>query len=60
MEFLVSDNGLEYLDLFSVLLKQHKVWHICILPYNSQVNGFVEVVHKAFIQGLWKLTGGFT
>jgi len=39
---IVTDNGPTFVQALDVLADQYQIRHICISPYNSQVNGVVE------------------
>jgi hypothetical protein len=45
LEEIITDNGLAFIEALNWLAEQYKIHHICISPYNSQVNGIVECCH---------------
>jgi hypothetical protein len=45
LEEIITDNGPAFVKALNWLAEQYGIHHICILPYNSQVNGIVEHHH---------------
>jgi hypothetical protein len=55
LEEIVTDNSLAFIEALNWLAEQYGIHHICISPYNSQVNGIVERHHLDVREAIMKV-----
>jgi hypothetical protein len=55
LEEIVTDNGPAFIEALNWLAEQYGIHHICISPYNSQVNGIVERRHLDVREAIMKV-----
>jgi hypothetical protein len=55
LEEIITDNGLAFIEALNWLAKQYRIHHICILLYNSEVNGIVERRHLDVWEAIMKV-----
>jgi hypothetical protein len=58
LEEIVTDNSLAFIEALNWLAEQYSIHHICISPYNSQVNGIVEHCHLDVREAIMKVCHG--
>ena len=55
---LTCDNRMEFKGAVEELMCKYNVPVVCILPYNSQVNGKIERTQHMYIEAIWKVLQG--
>jgi hypothetical protein len=58
LEEIATDNGPAFVEALNWLAEQYGIHHICILPYNSQVNGIVKRCHLDVREAIMKVCDG--
>ncbi len=49
---------MEFKGTVKELMCKYNVLVVCILPYNSQVNGKIERMQCSYIEAIWKVLQG--